>query len=56
MRRWNSDDRGWRGMHDWSDQDWEEYFAFMFPSQEEVLKNVEDAIKNTRDSDDVIPV
>lgn len=45
----------WRRMNDWTDEEWEEYIAWMYPSQDQVLQDVQDAINNTRDSDEVTP-
>jgi hypothetical protein len=39
-------------MADWSDDEWDDYLAFMYPSQDTFLKQVEDAINNTVESDE----
>lgn len=39
--------KDWRSMNEWDEDDWSEYLAFMYPSQDTFLKQVEDAINNT---------
>lgn len=39
----------WKKMCDWTEEEWEEYLSWLYPSQDTVLKDLEDVINNSKE-------